>query len=81
MGQDPEPASGREKVVAIKNRARKQSAQEFYCPVLQEIRAIKDAWRNHVMHSRRDYEPDEAVAILAHVNRFMTTLAAKVKEV
>ena len=58
----------------------KQSAQEFYYPALQDVRGIKDAWRNHVMHTRREYTALEADAILEHVKRLMATLAPKVKE-
>jgi hypothetical protein len=60
---------------------RKQEAQEFYYPALQEVRAIRDAWRNHVMHSRAEYSEEDATAILGHVRRLMTTLATKVSEV
>jgi hypothetical protein len=35
-----------------KRGARKQRLQECYYPALQDIRAIRDAWRNHVMHTR-----------------------------
>jgi hypothetical protein len=60
---------------------RKQSLQEFYYPALQDTRAIRDAWRNHVMHGRSEYTADDAYAVMAHVERLMTSLATRVSEV
>ena len=54
---------------------KKQKAQEFYHPTLKEINGFKDAWRNHVMHVRREYMSKDAEAISAHVDRFMNLLA------
>lgn len=59
----------------------KQAHQEFYYPALQDIRGIRDAWRNHVMHSRSEYNRSDADAVLSHVRRIMTVLATRVKEV
>jgi len=58
----------------------KVQAEEFYNGILAEFRGFKDAWRNHVMHSRRDYECDEAKAVMSHVSRFMRTLATRLSE-
>lgn len=58
----------------------KIQAEEFYNGALAEFRGFKDAWRNHVMHSRRDYEFDEAKAVLSHVSRFMSALATRLSE-
>jgi hypothetical protein len=60
---------------------RKQGIQEFYYPVLQDIRAIRDAWRNHVMHSRAQYSAGDAMAIKGHVERLMVKLSGRVSEV
>lgn len=60
---------------------RKQATQEFYYPVLQEVRAIRDAWRNHVMHSRSEYSHEDAMAVKGHVERLMVKLASRVSEV
>jgi len=68
------------KVNRIRRGKLKQTAQEFYYPALQDIRSIRDAWRNHVMHTRRDYGTEEANAVLAHVQRLMATLASRVSE-
>jgi hypothetical protein len=69
------------KINKIKRGPLKQQQQEFYYPIVQDIRAIRDAWRNHVMHTRQDYEPKDADAILGHVKRLMNTLAIRVREV
>jgi len=53
----------------------KQRHQEFYYPALEEISAIRDAWRNHVMHGRKEYQPDDAAVICGHVKRLMMKLA------
>jgi hypothetical protein len=73
------------KIDAKMNRMRKgkqkQEAQEFYYPILQDLRAFRDAWRNHVMHTRAQYSQSEATTVLDHVRRFFRSLALKVKEV
>ncbi|GEM_PF-665182 len=65
------------KLAKTKRGPLKQQLQEFYYPVLQDIRGIRDAWRNHVMHTRADYNRDEAAAIFLHVQRIMVTLAKR----
>lgn len=58
----------------VKNRIRKQCLQEFYYSAIAEIEGFKDAWRNHVMHTRRSYSSEDALAALTHVQRFMNLL-------
>jgi hypothetical protein len=67
------------KIEKMARGQRKQAAQEFYYPVLQDIRGIRDAWRNHVMHTRATYIREEADAVLAHVKRLMNLLAIRLK--
>ena len=57
--------------------SRKQMLQEFYLPAVQDFKGFRDAFRNHVMHTRRDYTPQEADAIRDRVQRFMTALAKR----
>lgn len=66
---------------ALAKGPEKQSLQEFYYPALQDIRAIRDAWRNHIMHTRADISPEDAIAIFGHVKRLLSTLAERIKEV
>ena len=42
------------KIAKIRRGAKKQSEQEFYYPALQDLRGIRDAWRNHTMHTRSE---------------------------
>jgi hypothetical protein len=63
------------KVNAMSRGPKKQKAQEFYYPALKEIRGFKDAWRNHIMHTRASYTLEDALAVFSHVQRFMQGLA------
>jgi hypothetical protein len=65
-----------ERLEKLKRGKTKQSRQEFYNPILSDIEAFKDAWRNHVMHTRRDFSSDDAKAIIGHVKRFMMLLVS-----
>jgi len=69
-----------QKLSKLKRGTAKQAAQEFYYPMLQDIRAVKDAWRNHVMHRHANYTAKQAEAILGHVKRLMSALSLKVRE-
>jgi hypothetical protein len=69
------------KIQRLKRGSNKQDLQQFYYPALQDIRGIRDAWRNHVMHTRDEYTREDASAILSHVKRLMSTLATRVTEV
>jgi hypothetical protein len=69
------------RVEALRPGKVKQEQQEFYYPILQDIRGIRDAWRNHVMHARRQYSAADALAIAGHVKRLMEALASRVSEV
>lgn len=60
--------------------AAKSQAQEFYGAAISEIRGLKDTWRNHVMHARREYLEPEAQAVMEHVKRLMVTLSARISE-
>jgi hypothetical protein len=68
------------KIDKYKPGPKKQMTQEFCNSVSQEIRAIKDAWRNHVMHTRAHYEREDVEAIMAHVKRLMIRLASRFGE-
>jgi hypothetical protein len=66
-----------EKVDKLGPGKRKQELQQFYYPLLQELRGFKEAFRNHVMHNRATYSQKAASDISDHVGRFMKTLAPK----
>jgi hypothetical protein len=65
----------------IPDKRQKHEAQEFYGPIAEELWALKEAWRNHVMHARKQYLREDAVAVMAHVKRLMTKLVERVQEV
>jgi len=58
----------------------KQDSQEFYNPAVDNIERFKDAYRNHVMHTRREYTGTEALAIFDQVRHFMMRLAPQISE-
>ena len=65
-----------EKINTIKRGAKRQELQEFYHQSVSEVEGFKDAWRNHVMHSRKIYSPEDAMAVVSHVRRFLNLLVS-----
>jgi len=53
---------------------------EFYHGAMQEFRAFKNLWRNRIMHSREEYDRDQAASAMVHVRGFMQGLARKISE-
>jgi hypothetical protein len=68
------PEKIKTKTEALPKGPQRQAAQEFYYSAHKEIEAFKNAWRNHVMHSRAAYTREDAVAVLSHVKRFLNSL-------
>lgn len=58
----------------------KQETQEFYFPLLFDIKGFKDAFRNHVMHTRQTYSQKAADDVLDYVRRFLVLLSTKISE-
>jgi hypothetical protein len=54
--------------------------QKFYSSAIEELRAIKDGWRNPTMHARAEYLMEDANQIMAHVKRLMVTLSSRISE-
>jgi hypothetical protein len=69
-----------ELIARIPKGPEKQDSQQFYYVCLQEITALKEAWRNHVMHSRAQYGPADSNQVLSHVRRLMERLSSKTGE-
>ena len=65
------------KLARLRRGSAKQKLQETYLPMIEEIEAFKDAWRNHVMHNRKAYISGDVLAITSHVMRLMGALASK----
>lgn len=69
-----------EKLADVRRGPKRQLYQEFYYPVLLDIRAIREAWRNHTMHTRSDYSVNDALAILTRVKHLMQALSSRLGE-
>jgi len=52
----------------------------YYSDAASQFRHFKDAWRNHVSHSREHYDGRDAAKVLAHVVEFMQHLAMPVSQ-
>ena len=52
----------------------KAERTKLYSQVACQFRYFKDAWRNHVSHSREHYDQREAETVWAHVRDFMQAL-------
>jgi len=59
---------------APKSKTKSQKNQ-FYCEVATNFYYFKEAWRNHVSHSRETYDERRAKEIWSHVRSFMQRLA------
>ena len=68
------------RIAKAKRGPKKQEYQEFYNPAVDNIERFKDAYRNHVMHGRREFTQPEAFAIFDQVRHFMTRLATRLAE-
>ncbi len=52
-----------------------KTKQQFYSEAACEFMFFKDAWRNHVMHGREEYDTERTTNIYNHVCVFMKLLA------
>ena len=68
------------RLVKAQRGPKKQQYQEFYNPSVDNIERFKDAYRNHVMHTRREYTPSEALVIFEQVRYLMVRLATRLSE-
>ncbi len=48
-----------------------KKGEKHYADLAKEFRYVKNAWRNHVMHVRDKYTPEEALTVFRHVREFM----------
>lgn len=53
----------------------KSEKLQFYSEAASNFRLFKDAWRNHVSHSRAHYDERDAVTVYNSVQAFMQSLA------
>jgi hypothetical protein len=69
-----------EEMAKARRGPKKSEALEFYRGALGEFYAFKDAWRNHVMHSRERYDENQALSAFQHVSEFMKRLSTRLSE-
>ena len=46
----------------------------MYSEAAEQFTFVKDAWRNHVAHSRETYDLEQALSIMRHTGEFMNDL-------
>jgi hypothetical protein len=57
--------------------SRKDAELQYYGETRANFLAVKDAWRNHVAHSRERYDEARARSIMNHAKDFMALLAKR----
>lgn len=60
----------------LKAGPHKTETLKAYSEAAKQFRYFKDAWRNHVAHSREVYDKGQAMSIMLHVKEFMQHLAS-----
>ena len=53
---------------------------EFYHGAMMEYKRFKNMFRNRIMHTREDYDRDQANGAFVHVRDFMNILASRISE-
>jgi hypothetical protein len=56
--------------------ARKAAALEFYRGAVRQLDGFKEEWRNHVMHTRKSYDFNQAESVFDRVREFMQRLTS-----
>jgi hypothetical protein len=72
------------KIDDMKSRRKsRQKAEDlqFYSEAAKEFRYFKDAWRNHVMHTKASYDSHDAAKVMEHVKEFMQHISTRLQEV
>ena len=63
------------KLQQLPRSSKKFKDQQYYSEIVQHLYFCKDAWRNHVSHSRERYEMRQADSVLEHVSLIMQLLS------
>ncbi len=71
------PGKIEKKLKALRPGIKRQKRQEYYYSVYDDIKIVKEAWRNHVMHTRREFSSTEAEAVFTRVRDMLVRMAAK----
>ncbi len=64
----------------IGKRTHGEEAEQWAAEAATHLRFVKNAWRNHAMHPRSQYDPDRAKAVFENTRSFMQHLATKLIE-
>ena len=54
--------------------------QKYFSEAARHLMFIKNAWRNHVMHKRDEYDEGKALSILQHTRELTIHLAGRISE-
>lgn len=58
----------------------RESQYLFYHGAMMEFRRFKNSFRNRVMHTREEYDANQAMSAFVHVRSFFQILAARISE-
>jgi hypothetical protein len=64
---------------SLPSSTRKSELLAFYSRTCFHFTYFKDAWRNHVMHARKDLDLKESTEVIEHVKRFMAELSTRLQ--
>jgi hypothetical protein len=65
---------------SVSNGANWKVDEQYYSEAAAHFRFLKNAWRNHAMHVREQYDEPRAEVILNNVRAVMTHLATHLSE-
>jgi hypothetical protein len=54
--------------------------EKFFGAATSHLYFVKNAWRNHVAHTRENYSDDQAIRILSRTEEFIESLSTRLKE-
>ncbi len=64
----------------IGKKSHSPEEEQFAAEAATHFRSIKNAWRNHAMHARVNYDEERTIEIYDSVRSFMRHLATRLKE-
>jgi hypothetical protein len=67
-------------IQGFKKTHAREAQFEFYHGAMMEFKRFKNVFRNRVMHTREEYDRDQAHSVFTHVRDFMKILAGKIAE-
>ncbi|MGC2235698.1 MAG: hypothetical protein WA584_06030 [Pyrinomonadaceae bacterium] len=65
------------KIIQKPKSAQRDKDLLFYSIAATQFAFIKDAWRNHVMHTRSSYDELQAMSVMLHVKELMRHIAKR----